>query len=248
MKTPILYIAVFVAAGASYQSHAGWGDFFDKALSKGKEVLGNSNVSDALSDNDITGGLKEALIKGANSAVSNLGSVDGFLENANVKIPMPKHLSMIESGLRSVGQEKVADAFVESMNRAAEKAVPEAASVFTDAIKNMSIDDAKGILNGGDRAATDYLQKTSGDKLRERFRPMVDNAIGQAGVTKNYQDLVGKADFLSGFVDTEKLSLGNYVTDKAMDGVFFMVAEEERKIRENPAARTTELLKKVFSK
>ena len=112
----------------------------------------------------------------------------------------------------------------------------------------MSIDDAKGILNGGDRAATDYLQRSSGEKLRERFRPLVEEAIAKVGVTKNYQDLVGKADFLSGFVDTDKLNLNNYVTDKALDGVFFMVAEEERKIRENPAARTTELLKKVFSK
>ena len=248
MKILLVATTFFMAVVLPLHSHAGWGDFFDKALSKGKEVLGSPSVSNALSDSDISGGLKEALIKGANSAVSNLGKVDGFLDNANVKIPMPKHLSMIESGLRKVGQDKIADSFVESMNRAAEKAVPEAANVFTDAIKSMSIDDAKGILNGGDRAATDYLQRSSGDKLRERFRPLVEEAIGTVGVTKNYQDLVGKADFLSGFVDTDKLNLENYVTDKALDGVFFMVAEEERKIRENPAARTTELLKKVFSK
>ena len=147
-----------------------------------------------------------------------------------------------------MGQDSIADSFVESMNSAAEQAVPQAADAFTDAIKNMSIDDAKGILNGGDRAATDYLQRTSSDKLRDKFRPLVDNAIGNVGVTSKYQDLVGKADVLSGLVDTEKLDLGNYVTDKALDGVFFMVAEEERKIRENPAARTTELLKKVFAK
>ena len=248
MKNLLLALTLLTTVVLPLQTIAGWGDFFDKAINAGKEALGNPTVSNALSDTDISGGLKEALIKGANAAVSNLGKVDGFLDNANVKIPMPKHLSMIESGLRKVGQDKIADSFVESMNRAAEKAVPEAASVFTDAIKGMSIDDAKGILNGGDDAATEYLKKSSGEKLRDRFRPLVEDAIGKVGVTKNYQDLVGKADFLSGFVDTDKLNLNNYVTDKALDGVFFMVAEEERKIRENPAARTTELLKKVFSK
>ncbi|MEM7467524.1 MAG: DUF4197 domain-containing protein [Pseudomonadota bacterium] len=241
-------ISLFASLVISTCAYAGWTDFFDKAFSSGKELLGDSNVTSALSDSDVAGGLREALLKGAKSAVSNLGTTDGFLKNANVKIPMPKHLSMVESGLRTIGQDEIADSFVESMNRAAEQAVPQAADVFTDAIKDMSIEDAKGILNGGDSAATDYLQRTSSTKLREKFRPLVDAAIGQVGVTNKYQDIVGKADVLSGFVDTEKLDLGNYVTDKALDGVFFMVGEEERKIRENPAARTTELLKKVFAK
>lgn len=248
MKKFILTLGIVAATGVVVETQAGWTDFFDKAVSTGKDLLGNSDVTSALSESDIAGGLKEALLKGAKSAVGNLGQTDGFLGNTNVKIPMPKHLSMVESGLRTIGQDGIADSFVESMNRAAEQAVPQAADVFTDAIKNMSIEDAKGILNGGDRAATDYLQRTSSDNLREKFRPLVDSAIGQVGVTNRYQDLVGKADVLSGFVDTEKLDLGNYVTDKALDGVFFMVAEEERKIRENPAARTTELLKKVFAK
>ena len=247
MKKIIAAICLSIAVGFSTAGQAGWTDFFDKALSSGKELLGNADVSSALSESDVAGGLKEALLKGAKSAVGNLGKTDGFLKNANVKIPMPKHLSMLESGLRTIGQDQVADSFVKSMNRAAEQAVPQAADVFTDAIKNMSIADAKGVLNGGDRAATDYLQRSSSDKLREKFRPLVENAIGQVGVTNSYQDLVGKADVLGGLVDTEKLDLGNYVTDKALDGVFFMVAEEERKIRENPAARTSELLKKVFA-
>ncbi|MGR8948476.1 MAG: DUF4197 domain-containing protein [Gammaproteobacteria bacterium] len=244
----LLLGAAMVVVGLTVDSHAGWTDFFDNAVSKGKEVLGNSDVTSGVSDSDIASGLKEALLKGSKAAVENLGTPDGFLKNADVKIPMPKHLSMIESGLRTIGQDSVADSFVESMNRAAERAVPEAANVFTDAVKNMSIDDAKGILNGGDHAATDYLRRTSSDKLRDRFKPLVNEAIGQVGVTGKYQDLVNKADVLSGFVDTDKLDLGNYVTDKALDGVFFMVGEEERKIRENPAARTSELLKKVFAK
>ena len=248
MKNIVLGAAIVCVIVLSTQSQAAWTDFFDKAISKGKEVLGDSDVTSALSDSDIASGLKEALLKGTKSAVDNLGATDGFLENADVKIPMPSHLSMIESGLRTIGQDGIADSFVESMNRAAERAVPEAASVFTEAVKNMSIDDAKGILNGGDHAATDFLRRTSAENLRERFKPLVNDAIGQVGVTGKYQDLVGKADMLSGLVDTEKLDLGNYVTDKALDGVFFMVGEEERKIRENPAARTTELLKKVFAK
>jgi hypothetical protein len=134
------------------------------------------------------------------------------------------------------------------MNRAAERAVPQAAAVFGDAISKMSIEDAKGLLNGGDQAATEYLKRSSGDSLKTRMRPIIDSAIGQVGVTKQYQDMVDKVGFASKFVDTEKLDLGNYVTDKTMDGVFLMVGAQERLIRENPAARTTELLKKVFSK
>jgi hypothetical protein len=134
------------------------------------------------------------------------------------------------------------------MNRVAGRAVPECASVFGDAISNMSIEDAKGVLSGVDQFATKYLQRTSKDSLKSRFRPIVDNAIGQVGVTKRYKDMVDKAGFAGGLIDTEKLDLGNYVTDKTLAGVFLMVGEGERKIRENPAARTTELLKNIFAK
>lgn len=240
----IYVLTTMLLAMLPVSGFAEWTDFFDKVISGGKQAAETAGVSES----EIAAGLKEALLKGADAAVQNLGKPDGFLQNANVKIPMPKHLSMVESGLRTIGKDELADKFVESMNRAAERAVPEAAGVFADSIKNMSIDDAKAILDGGDNAATDYLQRTSSDGLRERFRPLVDTAIGEVGVTNKYQDLVGKADFMSGLVDTEKLDLGNYVTDKALDGVFFMVGEEERKIRENPAARSTELLKKVFSR
>ena len=183
MKHFIFGVTIFTLIALSAQGHAAWTDFFDKAISKGKEVLGTTDVSSALSDSDIANGLKEALLKGTKSAVENLGATDGFLKNTNVKIPMPSHLSMIESGLRTIGQDGIADSFVESMNRAAERAVPEAANVFTDAVKNMSIDDAKGILNGGDQAATEFLRRTSSENLRERFKPLVNEAIGQVGVT-----------------------------------------------------------------
>lgn len=232
---------------------ADWKSFKELFKAKSGEVMDSGALSKAgeaagLSGDEIARGLKEALGKGAQSAVQRLGKPDGFLSNAEVRIPMPEHLSMIEKGLRALGQDERADQFIESMNRAAERAVPEAAAVFGDAISGMSIDDARGILKGGDHAATDYLKRSSGDQLKTKFRPLVDAAVREVGVTQQYQAMVDKASFASSFVDTDKLDLGNYVTDKALDGVFFMVGEEERKIRANPAARTTELLKKVFAK
>ncbi len=240
----ILLPAVVVADWSSMM------DFFKSESSDAIDGDGLAKVTEAagLSQDQIAAGLKEALSKGAQSAVERLGKPDGFLKNSNVKIPMPKHLAMVEKGLRTIGQDEKADQFIEGMNRAAERAVPEAAGVFGDAITDMSIEDAKGILNGGDQSATEYLQRTSTDSLKSRIRPIIDDAIGQVGVTKRYKNMVDKAGFARGLIDTEKLDLGNYVTDKTLVGLFLMVGEEERKIRENPAARTTELLKKVFAK
>ncbi len=232
---------------------ADWNALKNFFKEKSGEVMDSGSLTQAgdavgLSSDDIARGLKEALGKGAQSAVERLGKPDGFLDNVDVKIPMPQHLSMIEKGLRTIGQDERADQFIASMNRAAERAVPEAAAVFGDAISGMTIDDAKGILKGGDDAATQYLKRSSGDELKAKFRPLVDAAVREVGVTQQYQAMVDKASFASALVDTDSLDLGNYVTDKALDGVFFMVGEEERKIRANPAARTTELLKKVFAK
>lgn len=231
---------------------ADWNSFKELFRAKSSEVMESGALSQAgeavgLSSDEIARGLKEALGKGAQSAVERLGKPDGFLSNANVKIPMPNHLSMVEKGLRTLGQDARADQFIASMNHAAERAVPEAAAVFGEAISKMSIDDAKGILNGGDNAATEFLKRSSADDLKEKFRPLVDAAVREVGVTEQYQAMVDRASFASSFVDTDKLDLGNYVTDRALDGVFYMVGEEERKIRANPAARTTELLKKVFA-
>ena len=231
----------------SLGAHAGWRDFLnvfdkdDESTEVTKEVLGG------LSETDIVNGLKEALTKGTRSAVSMLGKEDGFLANPKVKIPMPESLQKIEKGLRKIGQDKLADNFVETMNRAAEKAVPEAASIFADSIKNMSIADAKDILQGEDDAATRYFRENSGEKLKEKFLPIVKQATNQVGVTSSYKKLTDKMGMLSSFVDTDKLDLDEYVTNKAMDGLFTMVAVEEKKIRENPIERTTDLLKKVFS-
>ena len=229
----------------TYSVHADWRDFL-KDLTGEKSKPTTSFALSALSDSDVVAGLKEALEKGTQSAVSLLGRKDGFLSNPQVKIPMPESLQSVEKGLRKVGQDKYADQFVETMNRAAEQAVPEAVSIFSDSIKQMSIEDAKKILQGPDDAATQYFRKTSESALRERFQPIVDKSTDSVGVTASYKKLTGKLGMMSKFIDTNKLDLNSYVTDKALDGLFTMIAVEEKKIRENPVARTTDLLKKVF--
>lgn len=231
----------------SIHVHAGWRDFLDVFKKDKQSAELTKDVNGGLAETDIVNGLKEALTRGARSAVSMLGREDGFLANPTVKIPMPKSLRKVEKGLRKIGQDKVADNFVEAMNRAAEKAVPEAASIFADAVKDMSIADARDILQGEDDAATRYFRNNSGKKLKEKFLPIVKQATNQAGVTSKYKKMTDKLGMLSSYIDTGNLDLDDYVTDKAMDGLFTMVAVEEKKIRENPVARTTDLLKKVFS-
>ena len=232
----------------SVNAQAGWRDLlkvFSDEDEGTEEVV--KKVTAGLSESDIVDGLKQALTKGTRSAVSLLGKEDGFLANPQVKIPMPDSLKKVEKGLRKIGQDKVADNFVETMNRAAEKAVPEAASIFADSVREMSISDAKEILQGEDDAATQYFRLHSGEKLKGKFLPIVKDATNKVGVTSSYKKLTDKLGFLSSYMDTDKLDLDDYVTNKAMDGLFLVVAAEEKKIRENPIERTTDLLKKVFS-
>jgi len=239
---------VIVICISTSMVHAG---LFDNLKSIFKSDEGETGIAEsvsALTNDEMVAGLKEALIKGANAAVTILGKEDGFLNSADVKIPMPESLKTVESALRKIGQDKYADSFIETLNRAAEQAVPVAADVFSDSVKNMSIEDAKGILSGADDAATAYFQQTSSDALKEKFLPIVKASTDTVGLTASYKDLVRKLGPLSGFMDTESLDLDNYVTDKAMDGLFLMLANEEKKIRENPLERTTEILKKVFDR
>lgn len=238
-------LACVLAVFLTSEVYADWRDFLGSLTGEKAEQTTSSSIV-ALSEGDIVAGLKEALEKGTKTAVELLGRKDGFLANPSVKIPMPKTLRSVEKGLRKVGQERYADQFVETMNRAAEKAVPEAISIFSDSIKNMSIKDAQTILQGEDDAATQYFRKTSEDKLRERFQPVVKSSTDSVGVTASYKKLTENLGLMSKFIDTDKLDLDSYVTDKALDGLFTMIAVEEKKIRENPVARTTELLKKVF--
>ena len=200
-------------------------------------------------------GLKEALGKGVEHAIAALGHDGGFLANLDVKILMPQKLHTVENGLRLAGQGQMVDDFVGSMNRAAEKAVPTAAAVFGGSIKQMSIADAKAILSGPDDAATQYFRRTTQTNLHAQFYPLVQKATDEVGVTARYKEMMGKftaADSLGGLfgakspVKLDVADIDTYVTDKAMDGLFKMVAAEEKNIRANPLARTSDLLQKVF--
>lgn len=203
----------------------------------------NKNVS----DNEISGGLKEALSKGVGSAIKTLGKEDGFFKNVRVKIQLPGSLQKIEKIVRVAGQGKAVDEFVLSMNRAAEKAVPVAVDVFVDSIKQMSFDDARQILFSKQQdSATQFFRRTSEETLREKFRPIVEDFTAKAGVTQKYKAMIGKAGFAAQFLGKDATDLDGYVTQKALDGLFLLIADEEKKIRKDPLGRTTSLLKKVF--
>ena len=213
----------------------------------------------ALSEDQTAKALKEALAKGTDRAVKQLVTNGGFLTNLNVKIPMPASLQKVDQTLRKLKQEALADEFITTMNRAAEQAVPVAATVFGDAIRQMTVADAKAILTGPNDAATQYFRRTSTNALHAKFLPIVKQATDAAGVTSAYKAMLAKAGPAAGLaqtfggafgknlgLDASTMDVDSYVTGKAMDGLFKVVAEEEKRIRENPAARTTDLLKQVF--
>jgi Protein of unknown function (DUF4197) len=204
-------------------------------------------VTPKLSDDEINGGLKEALFTGVKSAINLLGKENGFLNDVRVKIPLPETLVKIEKGMRLAGQGAKVDEFVASMNHAAEKAVPVAVDVFVDSIKQMTFTDAKDILfSKQDDSATQFFRKTTEENLRGKFRPMVEKFTAETGVTQKYKGMVGKLGAFSGILGKDATDLDGYVTQKALDGLFFMVAEEEKKIRKNPLGTASDLLKKVF--
>ncbi|HUT40544.1 MAG TPA: DUF4197 domain-containing protein [Gammaproteobacteria bacterium] len=243
----------FIPAGllavliASNPLQAGLSDMLDKLKGgvTGKTPDSTAAMS-ALSNDEMISGLKEALGKGTQYAVDNLGKEGGFLDNASVRIPMPKSLSWVEKTLRTLRQDKLADEFVASMNHAAERAAPEAAAVFGDAIQQMTLEDAQGILSGPDDAATQYFRRTTSATLTEKMRPIVEEATAATGVTSSYKNMMSKAGGMTSLLSSDATDLDGYVTEKTLDGLFLMVAEEEKRIRQNPLARSTDLLKKVF--
>lgn len=233
--------SLFVFVMATTGVHAGW---LDQVLGGGKSNT-LTGVS-ALPVEELTRGLKEALAQGTEKAIKNLGTTNGFLGNASVKIPMPQKFQQIESGLRAMKQDKYADEFISTMNHAAEAAVPEASPIIGDAIREMTVADAQSLLNGPDDGATQYFRKVSEKRLKEKMLPIVKEATQKAGVTAAYKNLTSKAGFMASFVQKEGLDVDQYVTDRAFDGIFKMIAVEEKEIRKNPQARGTDLLKKVF--
>lgn len=198
-----------------------------------------------LSDSKVASGLKEALKVGAENSVKLTGKTDGYFKNEAIKILMPSNLRPLEHGLRAVGLGPKIDSFVLSMNRSAEAAAPAARKIFTDAILEMTFDDARRILSGGDTAATDYFKAKTTNRLTTAFRPFVEKTMNENGVMKQYKGLTEQYESIP-FAKNQTFDVNKYVVEKALDGLFYELADQERQIRKNPAARTTSLLKEVF--
>lgn len=200
---------------------------------------------DSLSNADAAAGMKEALMQGAGKAVGKLGMADGFFGNPAVKIPLPDSVQRAERVMRMFGMGKQADEVILRMNRAAEAAVPEAKALLINAVKQMSVADAKHILTGGDDAATQYFRKTTSAPMTEKFLPIVQKAMADVQLAQQYNKFA-ETGAKYGLVKKEQANLEQYVTQKALDGVYLMMAEEEKAIRENPMQQASSLLKRVF--
>lgn len=198
-----------------------------------------------LTTDEVAAGLKEALINGISNGSDLASQLDGYFKNPRIKIPFPPDVKKVEDKLRQVGLGSEVDRFVMTLNRGAEDAAKEAKPIFITAIKSMTIQDAWGILKGNETAATDYLRRVTSDQLREKFKPVIASSLEKVNATKYYSDLVTTYNKLP-LVQKVDPDLNEYATTKAMDGLFLLIADEEQKIRKDPVARTTELLKKVF--
>ncbi len=238
MMRRFVSLAVFCFALIALPSQAG---LFDD-IKKGIGVVAPQSGPD---ESQVAGGLKEALTIGTGNAVSLVSVTDGFFANQAIRILIPDKIQKVADVLGKVGYQKQVDEFVLSMNRAAEKAAPQAKSIFVESIKEMTIEDAKQILNGGDTAATDFFKGKTSGRLSEAFKPIISSSMNDVGATRKYKEMMGEYTALP-FTSAESVDLDQYVTNKSLDGLFYMVGEEEKKIRTDPAARVTDLLKTVF--
>lgn len=215
-------------------------------VKKGTDSNSTSNSSvDALSDSEVTGGLKTALNQGVEKAVDSLGLVNGFFGNKEVKIPLPESLQKVEKGMKLIGMGKQSDELVLKMNRAAEAAVPEAKALLINSIKQMSLADAKAILTGPEDAATQYFKKTTSTQMGEKFLPIVTKATEKVQLAQTYNKYAEMGSQF-GVVDKEDANIERYVTNKALDGLYLMIAKEEAAIRKDPLGQASSILKKVF--
>ena len=200
---------------------------------------------DDLSNKDTASGLKEALTRGAEVAVDQLGKTNGFMGDARVKIPLPESARAVEKMMRTLGMKKQADELITTMNRAAEMAVVEAKPILVNAVKTMNISDARSILTGGDDAATQYFKRTTSPAIAAKFLPIVKQSTAKVDLAGQYNQYAGQAAKL-GLLDKKDADLDSYVTQKAMDGLFLMIAEQEKAIRKDPIGTGSNLLQKVF--
>jgi hypothetical protein len=233
-----------LAAGTAARAQS-WGDLANQVLKQTQTVQNANGLGQALSDSDIAAGLKQALAKGTRSAVQQLGRTNGFWGSNRFRIPLPKPVERISSLLQSAGYGPQLDQLHLSLNRAAEQAVPLAANVFGEAVQKLTLNDVRGILNGPPDAATQYFRRTTSDTLLTRFEPIVAKVTSKVGVVQKYDALLAQAGPAANLLGPST-DLNRYVAQKALDGLFGQVADEEKAIRSNPAARTTDLLKKVF--
>ena len=237
MRTLTATLTFFFLMMAAASGTAGLFDQVQKAITPAPQ--------ESLDQSTIVSGLKEALSRGTANAVSSVAKMDGYLGNEAIKILMPEKMRTVANTLKKFGFQRQVDEFVLSMNRAAEHAAPQAKSYFVKAIRQMTFKDAQKILKGNDTAATDYFKAKTYDKLYNAFEPSVSSSMNEVGVTRAYKNMMDKYTTIP-FVKAESLDLDHYVTEKSLDGLFYMVGEEEKKIRSDPAARVTDTLRKVF--
>lgn len=248
MKLKSLLLAVFFVF--TQNVNAEWGKLLEGVNDIATSATGSELAGSALSNTEVVAGLKEALANGVESAITTLGQSGGFLGNKAVEIAAPESLNTVLAPARTLGQGQYIDELTTTMNRAAEKAVPEAAGILSDSIRDMSVDDAMSILKGSNHAATNYFRSVSETKLIEKFKPIISQATAQTGVTSAYKNLtdLSATPLLGDVLGTSNaLDIDQYVTTKALDGLFKYIGIQEQAIRSNPAARTTDLLQKVFT-
>ncbi|PWT76328.1 MAG: DUF4197 domain-containing protein [Bacteroidetes bacterium] len=239
-KIGILFISL------SFFHHAVTAQSSIDGLLKDAKKAVSGNKGSGLSTDEVVSGLKEALTVGTEKSASKLSAVDGFFKDAAVKILLPEQAQKVEKTLRGMGMGKLVDDAILSVNRAAEDAAKSATPIFVNAVKKMSIQDAMGILRGPDTAATSYLKKTTTPDLTTAFKPVIDTSLKKTDATRYWKDVFETYNKLPTTFKKVDPDLASYVTQKAMDGIFYYVAEEEKKIRKDPAAQVTDILKKVF--
>lgn len=256
LRARSMVMPMVVAACVAMPSQAGWRDKLDQVLGGGSATTAPASGATAQPASTATKseptakeqetGLRAAISGFADAAVQRLGKDGGFLDDPKVRIPVPEQLSSLKSAMAKIGQEGLFNDFETSMNRAAENAVRDAAPVFVDAVKQMSITDAARIVGGADNAATEYFKEKTSAGLAERFRPQIEKVTAETGVTSYYKQIVSQAGFLSSYLNKDTLDLDSYVTDKSLDGLFTAMAEEEKRLRANPLGATSDIVRKVF--
>jgi hypothetical protein len=240
MKKTTLSMLIFLIFTAQACSSVSLDNVMDKI-----DQIGLIQAEEGLSNNKIISGLKEALAKATTHAVNTASTGRGYLRNPEIKIPLPEKLEMVANTLRKVGFQKNVDEFIRSMNEAAKKAAPKAAPIFLGAIKEMNFADAKKILEGGDTEATDYFKAKTLSQLYNEAKPIISESMNKVGVTQKYKQIMSKYNSIP-LIEKQSVDIDDYVANKALDGLFILMGKEEKKIRTDPAAQTTKLLKEVF--